>query len=215
MYAMSEAATMTRRLDDVAPAGTRLVPGQFAHIVLYTQDVARLRDWYVTFLNAAIVGESPLGCFLTYDDEHHRLGIASMPGLAPRDPDVETVGVAHYAYGYRGLGELLHTYRRLKRAGIVPFWPINHGMTVSLYYRDPDGNVVEIQSDVFATAEEGKAFLAGMASDNPLGIRFDPDEMVARYEAGDAIETLARRRDLRPGEHFLEHLWDGHPARPG
>ena len=50
-------------------------------------------------------------------------------------------------------GDLLDTYRRLKAKGIVPYWPIHHGFTVSLYYRDPDGNRMEFQVDTCTAAE--------------------------------------------------------------
>ena len=55
---------------------------------------------------------------------------------------------------YAGLGDLLATYLRLKAHGILPHWPINHGVTTSMYYRDPDNNRVELQIDNFPTAEE-------------------------------------------------------------
>jgi catechol-2,3-dioxygenase len=35
----------------------------------------------------------------------------------------------------------------LKGAGITPFVSVNHGLTTSFYYRDPDGNGVELQID--------------------------------------------------------------------
>ena len=49
-------------------------------------------------------------------------------------------GMDHVAYGYRSLGELLDKYVELKAAGVLPYWSIHHGITVSLYYADPDGN---------------------------------------------------------------------------
>ena len=76
-------------------------------------------------------------------------------------------------------GQLLATYLRLKAQGIVPFWPIIHGPTVSLYYRDPNGVKVELQYDVFRTAEEVDAFFAaGNYVENFMGVIFDPDDMV-------------------------------------
>ena len=39
----------------------------------------------------------------------------------------------------------MSTYARLKKAGIEPQFSINHGMTTSLYYPDPDKNMVELQ----------------------------------------------------------------------
>jgi hypothetical protein len=40
---------------------------------------------------------------------------------------------------YDELGRLPATYRRLKKAGIEPFRCINHGPTMSLYFRGRNG----------------------------------------------------------------------------
>jgi hypothetical protein len=58
---------------------------------------------------------------------------------------------------------------------------------LSLYYTDPDGNRMEIQVDA-RTAEEGRALLA--ATDNPVGVLFDPEALVARLRGGEAEEAL-------------------------
>ena len=41
------------------------------------------------------------------------------------------------------MDDLLDTYVRLKADGIVPHACLDHGMTMSFYYVDPDGNSVE------------------------------------------------------------------------
>ena len=38
----------------------------------------------------------------------------------------------------------------LEEVGIQPHVPVQHGPTTSLYYRDPDGNMVELQIDNMA-----------------------------------------------------------------
>lgn len=57
-------------------------------------------------------------CFLSYDNEHHRLALIHIPSLPVRDPDA--VGTDYVAYAHNDLGELLSTYRRLKAAGKLP-----------------------------------------------------------------------------------------------
>jgi catechol-2,3-dioxygenase len=136
----------------LAPATQPIRPAKFAHFVLRTGQFDEMAKWYETVLAARIVFRDERLCFLSYDDEHHRLALIHIPGLAARDP--ESAGTDHVAYSYRDLGELLATYRRLKAHGILPHWPINHGVTTSMYYRDPDNNRVELQIDNFPTAEE-------------------------------------------------------------
>ena len=141
--------------------------------------------------------------------EHHRLALIHIPGLAARDP--ESAGTDHVAYSYRDLGELLATYRRLKAHGIVPHWPINHGVTTSMYYRDPDNNRVELQIDNFPTAEELQGYFQSRAfADNPVGVTYDPEELCARYEAGEPIADLLRIPPLPAGKTPWDMLSSAH-----
>jgi len=187
---------VARSLETIAARGP-IVPAKFGHIVLRTGDMPRLRDWYLNLLQARIAYQNDQVAFMTYDDEHHRVGIVQLPGLAPAA--APTAGLEHSSFTYRGLGELLATYRRLKRSGVEPFWTINHGPTISMYYRDPDGNKVELQVDVFETAGETNAFLDKYYPENFMGIIFDPEEMIRKFEAGAPIQELYERPKLPPG----------------
>ena len=121
----------------------------------------------------------------------------------------DTPGVLHVAYAWNNLGELIDTYKRLKSYGVLPTRPIRHGLTLSLYYDDPDGNNMEFQIDTM-TAEEANAFMAGTAfAKNPIGETFDPDELVRRYEAGEAVDDLVFRSD-QP-EHRERRITRDHP----
>jgi catechol 2,3-dioxygenase-like lactoylglutathione lyase family enzyme len=160
-----------------------IVPSKFAHAVLRTNKFKQMVDWYQTVLLADIVFENEMLAFMTYDDEHHRLAIAAFPGITDRAP--HSAGLDHLAYTYASLGDLVATYERLKAAGITPAVPINHGLTLSMYYRDPDGNKVELQIDNFETVEELKGFFrSNDFSKNPIGVSFDPDELARQYHAG-------------------------------
>jgi hypothetical protein len=62
-----------------------------------------------------------------------------------------------------------------------------------MYYHDPDNNQVELLVDNFATATEGRAYMSGrsVTDKNPVGVVYEPDELVARVRAGLRIEELA------------------------
>ena len=186
-------------LRQLAPTSHPISPAKFAHFVLRTGQVGKMAEWYRAVLAARIVFRDERLCFLSYDDEHHRLALIQVPGLAPRDPN--GTGTDHVAYSYRDLGELLSTYRRLKAAGILPHWPINHGVTTSMYYRDPDNNRVELQIDNFATAAECQAYFQSKAfADNPVGVTYDPEELCRRYEAGEPLADLLRIPPMPEGK---------------
>jgi catechol 2,3-dioxygenase-like lactoylglutathione lyase family enzyme len=200
---MNDMSRVVRPLPDAA--ATPIHPAKFAHFVLRTGQFDRLAEWYRIVLDARIVFRNDMLCFLSYDDEHHRLALINIPGSPPRDP--ESTGTDHVAYSYNDLGELLATYRRLKAHGIVPHWPINHGVTTSMYYRDPDNNRVELQIDNFPTPAELQGYFESAAfAANPVGVTYDPEQLCRDYEAGVPIADLLRLPPLPPGKTPMDML---------
>jgi hypothetical protein len=61
-----------------------------------------------------------------------------------------------------------------------------------MYYYDPDHNQVELLVDNFATAIEGQNYMRSRkeGDKNPVGIDFDPEELVKRVQSGLSIEEL-------------------------
>jgi catechol 2,3-dioxygenase-like lactoylglutathione lyase family enzyme len=82
-------------------------PAKFAHFVLRTGQFEKMAEWYHTVLAARVVFRDERLCFLSYDDEHHRLALIHIPGLSVRDP--EAAATDHVAYSYNNLGDLLST----------------------------------------------------------------------------------------------------------
>jgi catechol-2,3-dioxygenase len=102
--------------------------------------------------------------------------------------------VDHVAFTYASLGDLLDTYERLRDEGIKPYWCINHGPSTSLYFRDPDGNQVELFVDNFPDVESLNAWMrSDVFARNPLGVNFDPERLVERYRSGEPIEELVKQ----------------------
>jgi len=163
---------------------------KFAHVVLQTSQLPAMRDWYCTVLGAHVVYEGHGLCFITFDEEHHRVAFMQAPTqLEPRNPGA--VGMHHTAYTFATLEDLLARYRVLKGEGIEPKAPIQHGVTTSLYYQDPDGNFVELQIDNFATPDEATRYMHGSEyANNPVGIAFDPEVMLEALRKGERTSTL-------------------------
>jgi catechol 2,3-dioxygenase-like lactoylglutathione lyase family enzyme len=164
-------------------------PVKFAHVVYQTRRYDEMIAWYQTVFEAEVVHQDPALAFLTYDDEHHRFAFANLDVLNPGGGSERgEVGVNHVAYTYGDVGALLETYARLRDAGIRPYWSIHHGITLSNYYRDPDGNRMEFQVDADLDFMDTPAFAA-----NPIGIEVDMEALLANYRAGgDPRELTAR-----------------------
>ena len=152
--------------------------------------------FYRTFFHADVGFGSPVVTFLRYDDEHHRFAIVNIPPLAAAAPGM--AGVEHFAYTYASLGDLLGQYLHCKANGIGPAWCINHGMTVSIYYNDPDGNTIETQVDTM-DVDAAYAFMRGpYFAKNPIGVDFDPDLLLERYRRGDPLDELVKQGSAPP-----------------
>lgn len=186
-------------VDTVAPEGATekkvVSPQRLAHFVLRTSRFEELVDWYQTVLGAVPAFKNDILAFLSYDEEHHRVAILNVPDLKPQPEGV--VGVHHNAFTYASLKDLMDTYERLRDLGIKPVFPINHGPTTSMYYADPDGNQIELQVDNYDNIEDATAFFYSEAfAENPIGVEFDPDELLARLRAGEPEADLKRRPDI-------------------
>lgn len=177
-------------------------PKKLAHVVFQTNQIARMRDWYCRALGAHVIFENEHLSFATYDDEHHRIAFIDLGPLAPRAVGqtelapgaAEPPGLHHTSWTFGTLAELLDTYVHLRDEGVRPFFCVNHGPTTSMYYRDPDGNRVELQIDNFETAKEGQDWMLSPAfARNPIGVEFDPEEMLERSRAGVPWKELVAR----------------------
>ena len=134
--------------------------------------------------------------------EHHRFAFVNLAVLQPEGGESErrgVIGVDHVAYTYASLDDLLDNYVQLKAQGIRPYWCIHHGITVSMYYADPDGNQMEFQVDCFDSNEKANAFMEGPDfAVNPIGVEYDPDEWLARLGAGEPDTAFLERRTHLP-----------------
>jgi len=55
---------------------------RLAHVVLQTSRLEEMRDWYCAVLNGHVAHEGHGLCFVTFDEEHHRVAFLSPPETA-------------------------------------------------------------------------------------------------------------------------------------
>lgn len=169
----------------------------FAHVVFQTSQADAMRDWYCQVLDGRVVYEDDHIGFITFDEEHHRVALLKSPARLERKTP-STAAMHHVAYTFGELDDLLERYEMLRDKGIRPAVAIAHGVTTSLYYRDPDGNFVEMQVDKFAEPDDATAYMYGpdFAAD-PVGPAFDPEEMLRARRDGSPVEELTTREWAR------------------
>lgn len=163
-------------------------PTRLSHVVLHSNEPKRLIEWYCEALGGEIVFDSPFFVFMTYDEEHHR--VAAMLSSAEPGSKTPGTGLMHMAFGFDSAGDLLDHYDRIKALGHKPATAVHHGPTISFYYKDIDGNVVEFFVDTMPPTD-ATAFLQGpLYAVNPVGYEIDPEDLVALRAGGSSEEQL-------------------------
>lgn len=178
--ASNSSTSVTTAAQDVK-VSRRPSPIGLAHVVLRTtpEKYKKMVWFYQELLNGEIILEEKTFAFLRYDYEHHRVGILMTPDTQPKNGDV--AGLEHVSFTFATLTDMARIYQHLKTLGIEPYWAVNHGMTSSMYYRDPERNKVEIQIENFDTPEEADAFVRGpLFTANPVGTEIDPPSWAER-----------------------------------
>lgn len=162
------------------------------HVNLKTTRLQAMIDFYRTLVGAEVIFKDQVGAWLSNDGANHRIALLAFPNFVD-DPDKENrAGMHHSAFEYASFDDLNSSYLRLKEAGIRPALCLDHGMTFSYYYADPDGNNVELQVDTFGDWEKSKEWMQTSEEfkANPIGQFVDPDRVAADYAGGVTFEEI-------------------------
>jgi catechol 2,3-dioxygenase len=162
------------------------------HVNLKTRRLQEMIDWYGLAVGMHSQHQFEGGAWLTNDAANHRLALLTTPGMED-DPDkIKHTGLHHTAFEFDSLDALLERYEGLRDSGHLPHACLDHGMTTSFYYVDPDGNSVELQSDNFGGDWVlSSAFLKTQAFiDDPIGTQIDPEKMLQARAAGASPEDV-------------------------
>jgi catechol 2,3-dioxygenase len=174
------------------PDNGQVIPPKFHHVNLKTTRLQEMIDWYGTVVGAEVLFQYDLGAWLSNDEANHRIALLAFPNFVD-DPEKEThTGMHHTAFEYGSFDDLNETYQRLRDAGITPDICLDHGMTFSYYYSDPDGNHVELQCDVFGDWTKSREWMRSSLQfkEDPLGKFVDPERVAADRARGVSFEEI-------------------------
>ncbi len=118
------------------------------HAVLYVRDARRQQAFYADVLGFATVSEDTGGQFVFMrapaSDNHHDVAFFSVGEQAGAPTAGRgTVGLYHLAWQVGTLDELVDARQRLEGAGAL-VGASDHGVSKSLYAKDPDGIEFEV-----------------------------------------------------------------------
>ncbi|HSO98489.1 MAG TPA: VOC family protein [Solirubrobacteraceae bacterium] len=171
---------------------TTVIHPNFHHVNLKTTRLPEMIEFYRTLVGAEVIHQFEGGAWLTNDEANHRIAFLAFPDFVD-DPDKDTrTGMHHSAFEYGSFEDLNESYLRLKDAGITPALCLDHGMTFSYYYADPDGNNVELQVDCFGDWSRSKDWMRNSEEfkANPIGQFVDPGRVAADHGEGISFEEI-------------------------
>ena len=204
---MSQATSQTR----TPQQGSKL---KISETILKTSRMDEMKNWYKVVLaiepffeRTPDPGTKPLDlggqtrasdlkmCFFRLSTDYpyiQTIGIFEEPGTAADAPK-GIPGLHHMQLMCGSVAELIEKYEELGGKGMKPHRSSNHGPMTSFYYRDPDGNNVEITAQNFPTLEKMVEFMGSEAfKKNPSGAEIDSAEFVASFRRGTPVEELVK-----------------------
>jgi catechol 2,3-dioxygenase len=118
------------------------------HVHLKVGNLERAIDFYHGVLGFDVVQKlGERAAFLSAGGYHHHIGLNTWESLDGPSPAPGTTGLYHTAFLYPNRKTLADALKRVIAAGIDLDGAADHGVSESLYLRDPDGNGVELYRD--------------------------------------------------------------------
>jgi catechol-2,3-dioxygenase len=151
------------------------------HVGLFVQDPAKMIDFYSNFLGMQVTdrGEDDRIVFLSArpDQEHHELALAKAPD---RKSEVQQI-----SFTVGSLTDLRAFWQQINERGYPVDRVVNHGIAFGCYFRDPEGNRVEVYWST------GKDY--PQPHGDPIDLGQSEEELLALLDA-----MPAKARTVRP-----------------
>jgi catechol 2,3-dioxygenase len=188
---------------------TGVIHPKFHHLNLKTTRLQEMIEFYASLVGAEVTFRDEVGAWLSNDQANHRIALLAFPGFSDHPEKESHTGLHHSAFEYESFDELNASYLRLKEAGIEPDFCLDHGMTFSYYYADPDGNHVELQIDNFGDWKKSAEWMRTSEefAANPIGQFVDPEKVASDHADGvefDQIHAKAMARGYAPEQAPVE-----------
>jgi catechol 2,3-dioxygenase len=122
---------------------------RIGHVHLKVADLDRALEFYHGVLGFALTARlGSQAAFLSAGGYHHHLALNTWESRGGSPPPPGATGLYHHAILYPGRRELADALVRVLEARIPLDGASDHGVSHSIYLRDPDGNGVELTCDL-------------------------------------------------------------------
>jgi len=126
----------------------RRVPLSMSHIGLYVNDLPGMEAFYTHVLGFTVTDRGKVRgadiVFTSWDPkDHHQVALVS-----GRPKDLAFNHINQISFRVASVEDLQAVWRRVKNEpGVTDLRPMDHGNAWSLYFRDPEGNRLEVFCD--------------------------------------------------------------------
>lgn len=120
---------------------------RIGHIHLKVSNLERSVAFYRDVLGFEVMQMDRRAAFLSSGGYHHHIALNTWQSLNGNPPPMNSTGLFHAAIVYPSRADLAVAYRRLVEHGVELDGASDHGVSVALYFHDPDGNGLEIYYD--------------------------------------------------------------------
>jgi catechol 2,3-dioxygenase len=145
-------------------------------------DIERATAFYRDAIGLSVTLDGRLfglpAVFLAAGDYHHHIALNAFDGEGAEPAPRRYAGLHHFALLHPSRAELGRAVARLRRSGHPIDAAEDHGGTVAVYLRDPDGNGVELSYDRPRSEwfdADGRPIVKAMP--------FDPDTLIGEEAA--------------------------------
>ncbi len=150
-------------------------PERIGHVVIKVRDLERSKKFYAETLGLQLMMELPkfkIAFFASNGRDHHEIGLAEV-GADAAGNQPKQIGLVHIAFRLRDEEHLRAAYKEFKEKDVPIVFTVDHGITKSIYFQDPDGNQLEVYCD------NPPEYIAKMKENRYSGMNkldFTPDE---------------------------------------
>jgi len=151
---------------------------KLGHVGLVCDDFMKMRDFYTRVIGLTVTDEDPGrgSCFLSADPEyeHHELALGQSRGANhPDGPRARTQGVGQVSFIVKDMAALRELNRRFKAEETPILRTVTHGISASIYFLDPEGNVGEVYYKTGYNVKQGFS--------RPIDLETQSDEEILAF----------------------------------
>jgi len=120
---------------------------KIGHVHLTVSDLNKSLKLYRDILGFEVTQNLGEAIFLSMGEYHHTIGLNTWSKKGARKPEEGQIGLYHFAILYPNRKELAKALKRLIDYNYPIEGASDHGVSESIYFKDPDGNGIEIYAD--------------------------------------------------------------------